>query len=110
LDLWLCSLHYAAILGERLFDRYILSNFKYTDKALELNTLESELQRSPSPEPPESSPQPEILSTSESIANKTSGHRSTRGKDVSSSYSSLIPKSRDKTFVSNEPVISSDTV
>jgi hypothetical protein len=61
--------------------------------------------------PQEASPQPEILSTYESITNKTSGCQSTCGKNISSSYSSLIPKSRDKTVVSNEPVvISSDTV
>ena len=78
--------------------------------------LESELQRSPSPElqPETSLQQPEIVSAqSESTVNQTSGRRSTRGKDVSS-YSSLIPKSRDRTataIVSNEPVIiKSDTV
>ena len=79
--------------------------------------LESELQRSPSPElqPETSLQQPDIVSAqSESTVNQTSGCRSTRGKDVSSSYSSLIPKSRDRTataIVSNEPVIiKSDTV
>ena len=79
--------------------------------------LESELQRSLSPElqPETSLQQPEIVSAqSESTVNQTSGRRSTRGKDVSSSYSSLIPKSRDRTataIVSNEPVIiKSDTV
>ena len=49
----------------------------------------------------------EIQSTSESIAGpNTSGRRTTRGKDVSSLYSSLIPKSRDKpsTSVFNEPI------
>jgi hypothetical protein len=75
------------------------------------------LQRSPSPElqPETSFQQPEIVSAqSESTVNQTSGRRSTRGKDISSSYSSLIPKSRDGTataIVSNEPVIiKSDTV
>ena len=79
--------------------------------------LESELQQSPSLElqPETSLQQPEIVSAqSESTVNQTSGCRSTRGKDVSSSYSSLIPKSRDRTataIVSNEPVIiKSDTV
>ena len=79
--------------------------------------LESELQQSPSPElqPETSLQQPEIVSAqSELTVNQTSGRRSTRGKDVSSSYSSLIPKSRDRTataIVSNEPVIiKSDTV
>jgi hypothetical protein len=79
--------------------------------------LESELQRSPSPEFQETSPQQtEIVSAqSESTSNSTSARRSTRGKDVSSSYSSLIPKSRDRTAmtatVPNEPaIIRSDTV
>ena len=79
--------------------------------------MESELQRSPSLElqPETSSKLPEIVSAqSESTVNQTSGRQSTRGKDISSSYSSLIPKSRDGTataIVSNEPVIiKSDTI
>ena len=75
------------------------------------------MQRSPSSElqPETSLQQPKIVSAqSESTVNQTSGRRSTRGKDISSSYSSLIPKSRDGTataIVSNEPIIiKSDTV
>ena len=73
-------------------------------------SLSLELQQETSPQ------QLEIVlaSQSESTVNQTSGRRSTRGKDISSVYSSLIPKSRDRTataIVSNEPVIiRSDTV
>lgn len=73
-------------------------------------SLSLELQQETSPQ------QLEIVlaSQSESTVNQTSGRRSTRGKDISSVYSSLIPKSRDRTataIVSNEPVIiKSDTV
>ena len=73
-----------------------------TNEPLELATLESGLQRSSSPEFQESSSS-EIESVSEPIM--ASGRRISRRKDVSSSYSSLIPKSRDRiaTF-SNETI------
>lgn len=50
--------------------------------------METELQRSLPPELQQSLPSEVMLSVSE--------HRATRGKDISSSYSSLIPKKRDK--------------
>ena len=73
-----------------------------------MSILELQLQQlsQASPEPlHEESPQ--LLETMTSIlasetvdtttTGRTSGCRTTRGKDISSSYSSLIPKSRDKT-------------
>jgi len=97
---------------KKLFDKCILRNFKYTYKALELNLLKSELQWSLSLELQESTfQQLEILLIlSVLIMNKTFGHQSTCEKDVFSSYSSLIPKSKDKTVVLNiKLVIRSDT-
>lgn len=59
--------------------------------------METELQRSPSPE--------YIQQLSPETVPSVSERRNTRGKDVSSSYSSLIPKGRDKTTISNEPTV-----
>ena len=74
--------------------------------ALEVTGLELELQRSQSPKL-QRSLSPEIVSA-------ISERRITRGKDVSSSYSSLIPKGRDNTTstipTNSEPVLEAATI
>jgi len=67
--------------------------------------LETELQQSLSPEL-------QGLLSPEIALPAISERRATRGKDVSSSYSSLIPKGRDKTtsIPFNEPVLEPPTI
>ena len=69
---------------------------------LEINDLEIELQQSASESPEEDSDEASIL---EKEFTPIPQRRATRKKNISSSYSSLIPKTREKTSVLFESTI-----